>query len=67
MYKDDVLKVVKKGILTNEPKPKKIVRVPTPEPEIRRLLHLEMNSVGELIDQFDEAERDAFHKELSDF
>lgn len=53
-YKDDVLKVVKKGILSNVPKPKKIIKPPTPEPEIEHLKHLEVRTVEQLIDSFDE-------------
>lgn len=63
----DVMKIVQKGILSNEPKPKKIVRPPTPEPEIERLLHLEVSTVHELIDLFDENERDLFYQELLEF
>ena len=36
-YKEDVIKVVQKGILSNKPKPKKIIPPPEPEPEINRL------------------------------
>ena len=37
IYKEQVMKVVNKGILSNKPKPKKIIPIPEPEPEINRL------------------------------
>ena len=62
-----MLNVVKKGILSNEPKPKKIVRPPTPEPEIQYLLHLNVTTIRELLENFDEDEREIFFQELIDF
>ena len=44
-YKQDVLKVAYKGILSNKPKPKKVIPPPTPEPEINHLLHLEVTTI----------------------
>ena len=44
-YKDGVIKVVNKGILSNKPKPKKVIPPPEPEPEINRILHLEARTL----------------------
>ena len=54
------MKVVRKGILSNVPKPKKVYRPPTPEPEINRILHLEVKTVKEILDHFSQDEKDAF-------
>ena len=39
------MKVVKKGILSNKPKPKKVIPPPEPEPEIDHLLHMEVKTI----------------------
>jgi hypothetical protein len=52
LFKDEVLRVVNKGILSNVPKPKKVIPVPVPEPEIDRLLHLNVTTVKNLILEF---------------
>jgi len=49
IFKDEVMRIVKKGILSNKPKPKKIIPIPVPEPEIDRLLHLNVRTVKELL------------------
>ena len=67
IYKADVLRVVSKGILSNVPKPKKVYRPPTPEPEINRLLHTEVRTIKELLDHFSEEEREVFGQELVHF
>ena len=54
--KNEVLRVVNKGILSNKPKPKKLVDVPEPEPELDRLLHLQVKTVKELVAKFSDEE-----------
>ena len=52
IFKDDVLRVVNKGILSNKPKPKKVSPVPEPEPKIDRLLHLNVTTIKQLVELF---------------
>lgn len=66
-YKDDVINVVKKGIISNKPKPRKIIPTPPPEPEINRILHIEVRSVGELLSYFSPEEKEVFNQELISF
>ena len=60
------MKVVRKGILSNKPKPKKVVPPPEPEPEIDHLLHMEVQTMPQLLESFSEEERKVFEKELED-
>ena len=47
-----MIRVVQKGILSNKPKPKKIIPPPEPEPEINRILHLEVRTIADLLANF---------------
>ena len=66
-YKNDVIKVVQKGILSNKPKPKKIIPPPEPEPEINRILHMEVRTLSELLSSFSPEEQESFSEELITF
>ena len=66
-YKNDVIKVVQKGILSNKPKPKKIIPPPEPEPEINRILHMEVRTLSELLSSFSPEEQESFTQELISF
>lgn len=60
-YKNDVIKVVQKGILSNKPKPKKIIPPPEPEPEINRIVHMEVRTLSELLSSFSPEEQESFN------
>ena len=60
-FEADVLRIARKGILTNVPKPKPVWWPPPPPPELKRLLHLEVDNVEQLIELFDEDEREFFN------
>ena len=66
-FKNDVIKVVNKGILSNKPKPKKIIPPPEPEPEINRILHMEVRTLAELLSSFSPEEQESFNQELISF
>ena len=59
------MKVVRKGILSNKPKPKKVVPPPEPVPEIDHLLHMDVQTMPQLLESFSEEERKAFDEELA--
>ena len=67
VFKDDVLRVVNKGILSNVPRPRKMTPVPVPEPYIDRLLHLNVTTVKNLLLEFSPEEQDVFNEELINF
>ena len=67
IFKEEVMRIVKKGILSNKPKSKKVIPIPEPEPEIDRLLHLNVKTVKELLLLFSPGEQDAFNEELITF
>lgn len=62
-----MLRVVNKGILSNKPKPKKVIPVPEPEPVINRLLHLDVTKIKQLIALFSPEEQVIFGEELINF
>ena len=65
LFKEDVMKVVKKGILSNKPKPKKVIPPPEPVPEINHLLHMEVQTIPQLLQSFSAEERKDFDEELA--
>ena len=67
IFKDDVLRVVHKGILSNKPRPKKVVPVPEPEPEIDHLTHLSVHTIKQLLAKFSPEEQQIFNEELITF
>ena len=66
LFKEDVMKVVKKGILSNKPKPKKVIPPPEPVPEIDHLLHMEVRTIPQLLHRFSPEERKAFDEKLAE-
>ena len=59
------MKVVKKGILSNKPKPKKVIPPPEPVPEIDHLLHMEVQTIPKLLERFPAEEQKRFDQELA--